>query len=429
MDLVSTTDLGARNARRIAEVILDGGAVSRAQLARVTGLSKPTVSTAIATLEADGLVREVGRTSGHPGATAVLYDVAPEAGTALAIDVGRRLIRACVTDLAGRRLAERTEATRGTAAAVLASQLVAVALGLVADSGVSRTSLVAATVGVPGVVAPDGGRVRLARSLPGLQRGEPAAALREALGVPVDLANDVNLAATAELAFGHGRRAPDFAFLSVGTGIGLALVLNGRLRSGASRSAGEIGYLPVPAVPAASAVHAERARGGRRPAPPVLEDVAAAAGLVRAGRRLGLRAASARAVVELARGGDGRAMDVLHEQARHLALGVVAVSAVVDPGLLVLSGGLGIGAADVLLPLLDDAVRRLGPLRPTLVVSELGDHAVLDGAAVAAVAIARERVLGHGLDDDDAGVPSTGFRGRVDSFPSAPSSVPNRMEA
>ena len=405
MDLVNTTDLGASNARRIAEAILDGGAVSRAQLSRVTGLSKPTVSSAIAALQASGVLREVGRTSGHPGASAVLYDAAPEAGTALALDVGRRLVRGCVTDLAGRRLAERVEPTRGTGAAVLGSQLVDVATGLVGGSGVPGGSLAAVTLGVPGVVAPDGDRVRLARSLPGLQRGEPVAALREALGIPVHLANDVNLAATAELAFGHGRRARDFAFLSIGTGVGLALVLDGRLRSGASLSAGEIGYLPVPAGTTAAAA-------GRRRAAPVLEEVAAAAGLVRAARRLGLRASSAQAVVELARSGDASALAVLREQAAHLALGVVAVSAVVDPGLVVLSGGLGIGAADVLLPLLDDAVRRLGPLRPTLVVSELGDDAVLDGAAVSAVAAAREQVLGRAVH-----------------HPSLSSSVPKRMEA
>jgi predicted NBD/HSP70 family sugar kinase len=425
VDLVSTTDLGARNARRIAEAILDGGAVSRAQLARRTGLSKPTVSLAIAALESSGLVREVGRTSGHPGASAVLYDVVPEAGTVLAIDVGRRLVRACVTDLAGRRLAERTEPTRGTGAAVLARQLVTLAGDLVAASGVPAGSLTAATLGVPGVVAPDGDRVRLASSLPGLQRGEPVAALRDALGVQVQLANDVNLAATAELAFGHGRRAPDFAFMSVGTGVGLALVLDGRLRSGATRSAGEIGYLPLQPSPAPPDPAPARSR---RPATPVLEEVAAAAGLVSAARRLGLRASTAQAVFDLARAGDARALHVAREQAAHLALGVVAVSAVVDPGLVVVSGGLGIGAADVLLPLLDDAVRRLGPLRPTLVVSELGDHAVLDGAVVAALESAREQVLGRSTGHHTSGSPGP-FTSRHQLVPSLPFPAASRMEA
>jgi predicted NBD/HSP70 family sugar kinase len=439
MDLMNTTDLGARNGRRIAEAILDGGAVSRAQLSRVTGLSKPTVSAAIATLETSGLVREVGRTSGHPGATAVLYDVAPEAGTALAIDLGRRLVRACILDLAGRRLAERTEATRGTGAAVLGTQLAAIATDVVAASGAPRGSLAAVTLGVPGVAAPDGGRVRLATSLPGLQRGEPVAALSEALGVRVDLGNDVNLAATAELAFGHGRRARDFAFLSIGTGVGLALMLDGRLRSGANLSAGEIGYLPMSPSPSPSTDQSATARRRRRPGTPVLEHVASAGGIVRAARRLGLRASSAERLVELARAGDARALEVVREQADYLALGVVAVTAVVDPGLVVISGGLGIGAADVLLPLLDDAVRRLGPLRPTLVLSELGDHAVLDGAAVDSVAAARERVLGRVTGHHagvHAGIPAGVHAGIHSSIHSAGeldsplvSPVAHRMEA
>ena len=70
------------------------------------------------------------------------------------------------------------------------------------------------------------------------------------------------------------------------------------------------------------------------------------------------------------------------------------VCAIVDPGMVVLGGGLGVGGADLLLPLLHKALRRLTPLRPTVVASELGNHAVLDGAVVDAVAHAQETVLG-----------------------------------
>ena len=212
--------------------------------------------------------------------------------------------------------------------------------------------------------------------------------------------------------------------MSIGTGVGLALVLDGRLRSGATRSAGEIGYLPLQPSPAPLDPAPARSR---RPATPVLEEVAAAAGVVAAARRLGLRASTAQAVFELARAGDVRALQVAREQAAHLALGVVAVSAVVDPGLVVVSGGLGIGAADVLLPLLDDAVRRLGPLRPPLVVSELGDHAVLDGAVVAAVEAAREQVLGRATGHHTSGSPGPLPSRQV--VPSLPLPAASRMEA
>jgi predicted NBD/HSP70 family sugar kinase len=160
----------------------------------------------------------------------------------------------------------------------------------------------------------------------------------------------------------------------------------------------------------------------------VLEEVAAAGGVVTSAQRLGLDASSAQDVFELARSGDVRALQVAREQAAHLALGVVAVSAVVDPGLVVISGGLGSGAADVLLPLLDDAVRRLGPLRPTLTVSELGDHAVLDGAVVAAVEVAREQVLGRATGHHTTSPPAS-LVGREQLVPSLPSPAPSHLEA
>ena len=88
------------------------------------------------------------------------------------------------------------------------------------------------------------------------------------------------------------------------------------------------------------------------------------------------------------------ALDSLAEEAELLAAGVATVCAIVDPGLVVLGGGLGVGGADLLLPLLHKALRQLTPLRPTVVASELGDHAVLDGAVVDAVTTAQETVLG-----------------------------------
>ena len=388
-ELVTTTDLGALNARRLADAIVASGAISRAQLARDTGLSKPTVSIALARLEGAGLVREVGRTQGGRGATALLYDLVPNVGSSLALDVGRRWIRARVCDLAGRDRATLVESTRGTTAALLGAQLVTLAQRTMREAGVADGSLVAATLGAPGVVVPEGDRVRLAPRMPGLQNAQVLERLHDALGVAVSVENDVNLAARAELVFGRGREHRDFVYLSVGTGVGLALVLDGELRSGATGSAGEVGYLLIPGI--------ERATGSRpvragKPGP--FEAHVAADGLVREARAGGLRVRTAQEVVEAARGGDARALAALVEEAQLLAVGIANVCAIVDPSLVVLGGGLGVGGADLLLPLVHKALRQLTPLRPAVVVSELGDHAVLDGAAVDAVATAQETVLG-----------------------------------
>lgn len=388
-ELVTTTDLGALNARRLADAIVASGAISRAQLARDTGLSKPTVSIALARLESAGLVREVGRTQGGRGATALLYDLAPDVGCSLALDVGRRWIRSRICDLSGRERTTIAEPTKGTSAGTLGDQLVALVRQTVRKAGLDEDRLVSATLGVPGVLEPEGNRVRLAPRMPGLQSPQVLDRLHQAVGVEIRVENDVNLAATAELALGRGRQSADFVYLSVGTGVGLALVLNGQLRSGATGSAGEVGYLPLPGSDAASPVRTVRAG---KPGP--YEARVAADGLVRAARARGLKLGTAQRVVEAGRAGDARAMAALTEQAELLAAGIATVCAIVDPGLVVLGGGLGVGGADLLLPLLHKALRQLTPLRPTVVASELGDHAVLDGAVVDAVANAQETVLG-----------------------------------
>lgn len=386
MDLATPTELGALNLRRLAEAIIASGPISRAQLSRQTGLSKPTVSLALARLESADLVREVGRTQGDRGATALLYALSPTAGNSLALDVGRRLVRTRVTDLSGRVLSATSTPTAGTSAARLATQVSDLAWDAVHEAGGASVRLVSVTLGVPGVPTPGGERVRLSPRLPGLQHASVVSRLRERLGVEVRVENDVNLAARAELDLGHGREHPDFVLLAVGTGVGLALVLEGRLRPGAHHSAGEIGYLPV------LDPRAQISRASSKPG--AFESAVDAQAIVRAARTGGLRVRSAEDVAQLARAHDKVALQVFRDQADLLAMGVASVCAIVDPGLVVLGGGLGIGAADVVLPLLGRAVRRLTPFRPTIVVSALADHAVLDGAAVDALHTARDVALG-----------------------------------
>jgi predicted NBD/HSP70 family sugar kinase len=387
-DLVTTAQLGAMNTRRLIDAILRTGAISRAQLSRDTGLSKPTVSLALARLAAKGLVREVGRTSGGRGATALLYDLEPRAGYALAMDVGRNWIRAVLTDLSGQQVGELSRRTGGRGAAALADQLIEVATGTIAQAGVAKNRLVAATMGTPGVVLPEGDHVTLAPSLPGLQKPGVMEQLRDALGVEVRLENDVNLAAMAELALGRGRTERDFVYLSIGTGVGMALVLNGELRRGISGSAGEIAYLPLPSTLAQEDDgSAARKRGA-------FESTVCADAFVQAARQAGMTVRNAQQVVEAARAGDARALEVITTKAEALALGVATIAALIDPGLIVLGGGLGLGAAELLADPLDRALQRISPLRPRVVASELGDHAVLDGAVASAFVAAQDAVFG-----------------------------------
>jgi predicted NBD/HSP70 family sugar kinase len=380
-DLGTSAMLRAFNERRVVNLIATEGPISRAQIARVSGLSKPTVSLALARLEEHRLVREVGRTSGGRGATATLYDLEPTAGYALAFDVGRRWLRAALVDISGAEVARETERTQVRPADALVAQLGALTMRLVAAASIDRQALVAATLATPGFVP--GGRgdhLELAPSLPALERPGVLDTLREQLRVELRVENDVNAAAVAELTYGVGREQPDFAYVSLGTGVGLALVLDGVLRRGASSAAGEIGYLPA----------ATQTDGRRRPT--TIETAASARALVRAARDEGSTATAAEAVVSAARAGDLVALRALDRVAAALTVGIAAACAVADPAVVVLGGGLGLGAADLLIPRIEHELHTLLPMRPRVIASRLSGDAVLQGA-VATTLLAARRVV------------------------------------
>jgi predicted NBD/HSP70 family sugar kinase len=372
--------LRAINARTILELIQRSGPVSRAQVARDSGLSKPTVSLGLAALLEAGLVREVGRSSGGRGPSAVLYELNPEAGWVAGIDVGRRFVRAAVADIAGTIVARREERAKVSSARTLIGQLGAIARGLAGDAGIGWDQVIHVTVGSPGVFEPTRGAVTLAPNLPGWGRHGLVEALHGELGTRVGVENDVNLAAVGERWKGIGRGVRDFGFLLVGTGVGMGLVLGGELYRGSRGAAGEVGYLPVGGDPHGPGV---RRRGA-------FEEATNAAGVVRTARQAGMTGSLTPAkVFALARRGDPTAREVVATEARRLALGIAVVIAVVDLELVILGGGVG-GNADLLLEPVARELRALSPLRPRLAASSLGDDAVLQGAVSTALAAAQD---------------------------------------
>jgi predicted NBD/HSP70 family sugar kinase len=372
--------LRAINARTILELIQRTGPVSRAQVARDSGLSKPTVSLGLAALLEAGLVREVGRSSGRRGPSAVLYELNREAGWVAGVDVGRRFVRAAIADITGTIVARREERAKVRSARSLVGQIGAVARGLADQAGIGWDQVVHATVGSPGVFQPTRGAVTLAPNLPGWGRHGLLEALVGELGPRVGVENDVNLAAVGERWKGLGRDVRDFGFLSVGTGVGMGLVLGGELYRGSHGAAGEVGYLPIGSDPYAP--HARR-RGA-------FEEATNAAGVVRTAREAGMAGSlTPTKVFALARKGDPTARQVVATEARRLALGLAVVIAVVDLELVVLGGGVG-GNADLLLEPVERELRALSPLRPRLAVSSLGEDAVLQGAVATALAAAQD---------------------------------------
>ncbi|MER5726776.1 ROK family protein [Streptomyces sp. NPDC002138] len=362
------------NERLLLDRLRTGGPASRAQLARDTGLSKPTVSSALAALAQAALVREAGTHSPERGRTSVLYSPDPTAGYALGIDIGRGWVRVALADLDATVVARSAVRNDARGSGALADLVVGAARGLVERSDADPAKVTHAVVGTPGVYDEASRRVRYARNLPGWGRPGLADRMGDGLGLPVAFHNDANLAALGEYTFGVGASSRVFLYLMIGTGLGMGIVTDGRIFTGAHGGAGEIGFLPW----------AGRPRGTNA------EAVASAEAVVAAARERGMTGPlTAADVFDAARARVPAAVEAVEAEGEHLALIVSAVSAVLDPDLVVLGGGLG-QSADLLLPTVRRALRTLTPLRPKVTAGVLGEDAVLMGAVATALDAARD---------------------------------------
>ena len=293
----------AMNEQLLLEHIRQRGACSRAELARVSGLSKPTVSLALDNVERAGLVRIAGQRTGVPGRSARLYEIRPDAGLVLGLDIGHEYVRGAIADLSGEIRARESLRAHATSVRSRVAELVGLADMLCENAGVSRSAITQTVIGSPGVYDPRRNAMKLTGGLRGWDRPAALAGLREAFGPSLVMENDVDAAALAERALGHGREVDNFAFVHIGTGIGMGLVLGGQLLRGAHGVAGEIAFMPLSGGAGADE-HEVRKRG-------TLETAASASGVVRAARHGGMRGpVSARRVFAAAAGrrraGDGR---------------------------------------------------------------------------------------------------------------------------
>lgn len=353
--------------RAVMERLLRDGPTSRASLSRITGLSKQTISEVMLVLTERGWVRESGRISGGVGRAAIRYEIDPRAGFALGLDLGASTLRGVLCDIGGTIVAERQVAATG--ADQLTAQARALKDDLLRAASAAPELVQVATVATPGVMTAQG-RLELAPSLPGVGDRDFAGELRQALDCTVMFENDVNAAALGEYweagqsAFNH------FAFISIGTGVGLGLVLNGVLLRGATRAAGEIAYLPLGADPTLAT---SRERGA-------LENTLGADGIMRRYRDAGGSAPiSVRDIFDRYNAGEDIARQTIAETARLAALAVVSVISVIDPDRVVLGGNIGVRPE--LVRLVNDLMPSLQRHPTPVEVSRLGPRATVLGAA------------------------------------------------
>ncbi|MFE1322928.1 ROK family transcriptional regulator [Kitasatospora phosalacinea] len=373
--------LRAINDRAALELLLANGPLSRTQIGSLTGLSKPTASQLLARLEAVGLVVPVGTTAGGPGPNAQLYQVNPAAGYVAGVAVTSTTVRVAVADVTGTTLAEHRVPTKGWPAAETVHRVAEAVAETVRRAQLAPDCLREVVVGIGGAPDPATGKLRYASHLPGWHSPRLVEELELALGAPVSIENDVNLAAVAEQAGGAAAGCEDFVLLWAEEGIGAAIVIAGRLHRGFTGGAGEVGYMPLPDAPVSL--------GSRRKVSGGFQDLVGEPAVLALARRHGLPGADGAQAVAGALETDGGG-PFLTELAERLALGLAVIASVVDPELVVLSGRTPTAGGERLRELVQEALGRMSIPRPEVRLSAVPGSPVLTGALQRALASTRD---------------------------------------
>lgn len=370
------------NSFEVLRVLCRTPVASRAELAELTSLSPATISRAVARLRGEGLVSELTLPSNGVGRPPRVVQLRADAASVLGIDAGGSHIRVVLADLEGRMQARAARTLRSMRRREsMVTSIVRLARE-VAERAPQR--VVAATVGISGIVNPDSGRVMFSPDLPALEGAPVADLLADAFGMPVAIDNDDLLAAVGEATFGAATGCANVVFLSLGHGIGAGLLVDGRPVRGARSAAGAIAYF----------------------APGRLEDRASGRAIPRLYlERRAIRSEvntgiSAERVFQLAGQGDNVARTVVDEALGALGDAVVDVSALLDPQVVVVGGGLVRGQSGFV-ERLQELVAAALPFPPRVVESELGEDAVARGAVSSAIGLA-QRALADGVAGDNA---------------------------
>jgi predicted NBD/HSP70 family sugar kinase len=351
------------NERTVLDAIRAGAPISRAEISRRVGISKPTVSLALQSLLETGLVRETEHGGDGPSYGATFFEPVAEAAFVLGLDLGARFVRGALADLQGEIRARQDVELREPTATAALDDIAGLVASLAENAGMALDAVDRVVLGVPGAV--DGSEIRLAMNVAGLEGKAFADALDERLELPLTIENDINLAALGEQTRGVAQGVDDFAFISIGTGLGAGLVLRGELHRGHNGTAGELDYFRAglsedldPCAGAVSAYARDLAAGARTTLTPPYEP---------------------RDVFTAARAGDEVARQVVAEEARRIALHIAPIASVTDVRLVVLGGGIGANG-DLLFGRVRALLAEWLPYPPRVEGSSLGDAAVLIGA-------------------------------------------------
>jgi len=374
---LSATSMSQHNRDVILRILRAEGPLPRSELVDRTGASPATVNRLTTSLLERGLIVDVGTAPTGRGRPSMVVRFNERAAYVAAVDIGSQVTRGALVDLRGGVTGLVEEPVpEGAGPHQRLDQVRDVAVALVEAARARRRRVIAVGVGVPGVVNPDG-VVDWAPVLGWRQVGL-AKVLRGACGLPVVAENDANALAIAEHRYGDARGTSAMVAINLGNGIGAGIIAGGSLYRGHTAAAGEIGYMLL----GTDSLRQTYAGFGD------IETRVGAEGIARRSAEVGLAddvagPLTAATVFELARQGHRTALALVDEISDELAIALANVAAVLDPGVVVLGGGIG-GSADLLVPRLEERLQGRIPHVPRL-MGPSQRYGVLVGAAELAI--------------------------------------------
>lgn len=375
------TNLRQANARGLLQLLRAHYPCSKADLARHSGLSAPTVSSGIAHLESLGLVERIGDGKSNGGRPPGMLRFKASHGYVASADIGGTRLRMMLADLDGTVIA-RWSVLLGVKQKTPEAVCILIAEGLdtmCRQSNVLINKVLHLVAGAPGITNVTEGVVFSAPNLVGWENVPLRSLLEHQTKIPCSVENDTNLAAMGEHWQGVAQGVDDFVFIAMGTGVGAGIFLKGQIYYGSQWSAGEIGYFGING----------RERGPiRANETGQLEQAIGGLGIEEEWRRVLLGSASqaqgelaslkATQIFDLAKEGDATAIEVLRYVARIVANMITDISLLLNLDMVILGGG--VGTHPSLCRETDNLLQRHEFARPVLRSSGLGTEAQLLGA-------------------------------------------------
>ncbi|MET4618817.1 putative NBD/HSP70 family sugar kinase [Arthrobacter sp. 2762] len=357
------------------QLLRDGQARTRAELALTTGLARSTVASRIDALIGSGLVGPAGEATSSGGRPPSRFAFNPAARVVLAVDVGATHVIVAVTDLGGSVLAERRltqEVAEGPD--VVLGQVIKAGRELLTEAGREPGDLAGIGIGLPGPVEHATGRPVKPPIMPGWDGFDVVPYVQRSLPVPVLVDNDVNIMALGERT-AYWPDHENFLFIKVATGIGAGIISSGQLQRGANGTAGDLGHVRVPR---GDDVLCRCGNYG------CLEALASGPAVARQLKAQGLEAATGADVLRLVAEGNLQAIQALRQAGRDVGDVLATVVNLLNPSMIIIGGSVGEAGEHLVAGIREVVYRRSLPLATThlrIGISMAGDRAAILGAS------------------------------------------------